>query len=313
VLAGYAFGAERPSLVAGAASPLSASTVGSIELSWNRPRDVGLRPALPGSLNTLTAAFGTDYLDPYHATGGALGVERQMGGWTGHIGVSAERHRPLGKVVAAGPLGGGDFRPVRPVAAGDLLALRLGARRGAGDIAGTSWGGEVTLDAGLFDGEPFARPLANLLWVRPVGEKGADLRVRFAAGAAPGAPPQQLFLIGGLNTLPGYDYRSFVGDVVAAADAELGADLWWPWIRGRLTLAAGYSDLVWFDDPASNGGTGISPTRDWLARTTGGIRPAAGIGVGLFFDILRADVARGLDGGRWQLLLSVHPDLWPIL
>jgi hypothetical protein len=35
--------------------------------------------------------------------------------------------------------------------------------------------------------------------------------------------------------------------------------------------------------------------------------------VGLFFDIIRIDAARGLRGGEWQLLFSVHPDLWTVL
>jgi alpha-beta hydrolase superfamily lysophospholipase len=32
------------------------------------------------------------------------------------------------------------------------------------------------------------------------------------------------------------------------------------------------------------------------------------------WDILRLDLARGLSsGGRWQLVLSVHPELWDML
>jgi hypothetical protein len=214
--------------------------------------------------------------------------------------------------VGSAPLGGDDFRQVREVPAGALFGATLTLRRPAGDLAGGTWGGSVSLEAGSFDGEAYARPFIDLLRVEHFQDRAAEVRIRLAAGAAPGAPPQKLFLIGGLNTLPGYDYRTFVGDLAAAADVELSADLWRPWIRGRALLAAGWTDLHWLDDPGDDAGM-ISPTRDWLDRTTGGIRPAAGFGIGLLFDILRVDVARGLDGGRWQLLLSVHPDLWPIL
>jgi hypothetical protein len=199
------------------------------------------------------------------------------------------------------------------VADGNLTAARLALGRTIAEGGGPPWGGALTLEAGVFDGEPFARPLADLLWRARSLDRAADVRIRFAAGAAPGAPPQRLFLIGGVNTLPGYDYRGFVGDFFALADAELSVDLWGPWIRGRVGLSAGYTDLFWFDDPAGSDDTVVSPTRDWLARPTIRIKPAVSTGVGLFFDILRADLARGLDGGSWQLLLSVHPDLWPIL
>src|SRR5690606_38757407 len=107
------------------------------------------------------------------------------------------------------------------VRSGDLAGARVTLRRPAGTIAGNAWGGSLSLEAGVFEGEGFARPTVDLLRVLPFDARTAELRLRLAAGAAPGAPPQRLFLLGGLNTLPGYDYRSFVGDIAFAADAEL--------------------------------------------------------------------------------------------
>jgi hypothetical protein len=43
------------------------------------------------------------------------------------------------------------------------------------------------------------------------------------------------------------------------------------------------------------------------------MRASAGAGVGLFWDVVRLDVVRGLRGGEWQLLFSVKPSLWNVL
>jgi hypothetical protein len=39
-----------------------------------------------------------------------------------------------------------------------------------------------------------------------------------------------------------------------------------------------------------------------------------GAGLGLFFDIIRVDVARGLtDGGVWELIIEANPSFWDFL
>jgi hypothetical protein len=52
------------------------------------------------------------------------------------------------------------------------------------------------------------------------------------------------------------------------------------------------------------------PLRAWNTSTTDGLRLSAGVGAGVFFDMLRLDVVRG---DEWQLLLSLNPDLWSML
>src|SRR5690606_19414539 len=228
LLGGYAFGAKRPSVIATATMPISASVQGSAEVAWNRVRDIGLRPSPPQAMNTVTASFGADYLDPYHATGAAVSFERAFRSWTGGLRLFGERHRSLTRSVGSAPFGGGDFRAVLPVTPGVLFGAALTFRRPAGDFASSSWGGAISLEAGAFDGEAYARPLVDLVRVTHFQSRAADLRLRLAAGAAPGAPVQKLFLVGGLNTLPGYDYRSFAGDLAVTADAEFSADIWRP-------------------------------------------------------------------------------------
>jgi hypothetical protein len=41
--------------------------------------------------------------------------------------------------------------------------------------------------------------------------------------------------------------------------------------------------------------------------------PSAGIGALAFFDLLRVDVARGLNDGRWSFSIDLTRDFWRIL
>jgi hypothetical protein len=49
------------------------------------------------------------------------------------------------------------------------------------------------------------------------------------------------------------------------------------------------------------------------APLTRGIYPSAGIGLLTVFDVLRFDVARGLNHGRWIFYVDVNRDFWNIL
>ena len=71
--AGYAIASERFSFGGTARADFPDGTGLRLEGFGNAMHDIGLRPAVPGALNTLSSAFlGTDYLDPYYASGGTL-------------------------------------------------------------------------------------------------------------------------------------------------------------------------------------------------------------------------------------------------
>src|SRR5690606_13608736 len=113
------------------------------------------------------------------------------------------------------------FRPVLPVDEGTLVSGRLALTRGAPLGAATGWRAAASLEAGAFEGDAYGRPGVELELFRRSPDRHAEVRGRVAAGLAFGAPPaQRLFLIGGPNTLPGYGYRSFIGDRYALADVE---------------------------------------------------------------------------------------------
>ena len=268
--------------------------------------DLGPRAGAPGALNTLTAGIaGEDYLDPYYATGAGFTAERPLAGpWGLRLDVAAEehhsarlaQHRTLFEDSAA-------FRPVLPVDEGTLVSGRLALTRAVPIEAGAGWRGAAWLEAGAFEGDPYGRPGAELEWFRRSAGRRAEVRGRVSAGLAFGAPPaQRLFLVGGPGTLPGYRYRGFIGDRYVLADVEASHALIGPWVRLRAIGALGWADVDAASIPAG-----------WDVAPTGGLRTAVGAGFGLIYDILRIDLARGLNDGRWQVILSVRPDLHDFL
>jgi hypothetical protein len=127
-----------------------------------------------------------------------------------------------------------------------------------------------------------------------------------AAGAAFGELPRSaLYLIGGRGTVPGYPFREWGGDKFATLRATTSADVWSPLVRGRLFGAAGWSDV---------GTVGRESLLNWGADTARDPLLSVGAGVGIFYDIIRVDVARGLtDRGRWELIIEANPSFWDFL
>jgi hypothetical protein len=160
------------------------------------------------------------------------------------------------------------------------------------------------LDGGTFEGNGFAIPHAQLQLRRGSDDRRSSTELRITAGAALGSPsPQQLFLIGGRHTLPGYAYRAFTGDVFTLANFEAGHDLAYPFVRARITAAAGWT-----------GTRDVALPVSWNVVETRSVRTSAGAGLGFVYDLLRFDVVRGLSrGGEWQLLVSLDPRIWPWL
>jgi hypothetical protein len=183
------------------------------------------------------------------------------------------------------------------------------------DAGLSAWSGQLAVEAGCFEGECYGRPTVDALVVRHSADRSGDLTLRGSAGFVTGTPPaQRMFLLGGRNTLPGYAYRRFAGDAFAIADAELARDIARPWVRGRLLAAAGWVGARERVDTSPGAGPPYpNAFLDWQASSTEGMRASAGAGVGLFWDVVRLDVVRGLRGGEWQLLFSVKPSLWNVL
>ena len=268
--------------------------------------DLGLAPGIDPLLSSLSAAFrGEDYRDPYRVTDAeARIVHTRPGGGTTSASLAFERHRSATLGVTASPFDADrQFRGVRQIADGHFVRASLGARLGFGWPGGGRGRGE-------------ARTLLR------TGDTGSGLALETSAegrwGPASGthevkllltgwgwwgdALPQGHRLAGGRGTLPGYSYRSFGGERLAVASLVASSDAVGPFLRVRGGLHSGWAD----------GGRGAIAT-EWESRGTEGIALSASLGVGLLWDLIRVDVARGTAsarGGEWQLLLSLDPRWW---
>jgi hypothetical protein len=298
---------------------------GEVELRWSRfpvtagargfvneLGDVGPIPAGSGALNTLHALVaGRDHTDPYYRSGaqGEIGGRLRPGrSW--RLAAELAEHRPAEVRSDFGLFAApSTFRPVHSVDGGTLRSVALSLREQVVESAAWRSGGELTLRGGSLnpDGNGATLDFGTAVgeWTLGRAREGRDLELRMRAGAAAGElPVQELFLVGGRGSVPGHAFRGLGGDRFAVAEVTHSFPLLPPALRGRLIGTAGWV------------GAG-SPSEGALGRwepTTTGARGSLGAGLGIFYDILRVDLARGLgEGGRWELVVETRSSFWDFL
>lgn len=305
--AGYRFGAEQPWADAAYSRDAEQHDV-AVGFSLRGLRDLGVAPGVPAGLNTLAAVLlGDDYLDPWYATGGWLRYRRSLGRELGAaLLVRAERHASATLTEREALIGGSDpFRPVRRIDEGDLSSVAASLVRTAPDPTAAAWFGKAAAELGRFAGAWYLRPELELGHRWSTAGRFADLVVRGAGGMVLGTPPsQRLFVLGGTGTLPGYEYRDRIGTRYVLLDGEASVALLDPWIRLRVIGAVGATGGLSSASPA----TGGSAWHGWGVATDSALRASAGVGASLLWDLIRVDWIRGLSGGEWKMLLSIHPD-----
>ncbi|HET7233396.1 MAG TPA: hypothetical protein VFJ16_25515 [Longimicrobium sp.] len=285
----------------------------------NQPRDIAVAPVISGAMNTLSAALaGRDYSDLFYASGGRIDLQRPVArGWTGTFTARAEDQRSAALETEQSAFG--DFRPVRPINDGVMLGGAVSLTHASPSGKAVAWNATVGVDGGhlaldtdtsstapLTEDPNFIRPRLDVGLTHRWKTADARLETALSAGAAAGTlPAQALYLIGGRGTVPGYAFRAYGGDRFATLRTTLSADLRAPFIRGRLLGAAGWSDV---------GGPGQDALARWGAVPMTTPKFSVGAGLGIFYDILRVDVARGLSsGGRWELMIEANPSFWDFL
>lgn len=298
---GYAFGADHGlgsiSISAGEAPSLAVSAY------LNRPEDIGIAPAASGVMNSVTSLLAArDHIDPYYASGAGISARTPVGAWSAIAAVRVERHRAAALEETYSVFGDG-FREVRPIEELDGVAIgearvERAFRPGRADDHGM----RLSLRAGKVlasGGGAWFEPGLGLGYRRGWRPADASLEVRASGGALIGDAPDHLgYLFGGRGTVPGFPFRRFGGDRFALLDGVASAEIAQPWIRGRIRGSAGW---VGGDPPA-------------LAVEPDGPRASVGLGVGLLYDILRLDVARGIGrGGGWELVVEAHHAFWDFL
>ncbi|HSJ32165.1 MAG TPA: hypothetical protein VK933_12070 [Longimicrobiales bacterium] len=308
---GYAFGPDRPWAAVEASSDGGSSTNVSFRAAYRDYRDMGIAPALPGAVNTLSALFlGRDYTDPYHVTGAGIRLTRPLGrALRMDVELAGERHISASRTQSTALLNDGrEFRAVRQIDDGDLSFGVVTLRRPMPDARADDWSVTLATEVGAFAGSFYVRPTVGAAIRRSSADHRRDIVVAGSAGMTTAdAPSQRLFLLGGQGTLSGYPFRSFAGTRYALMDAQASQTVLEPWLRLRLVGSVGAAGGLRPDDVAADGE--LPAWQAWNVRGTDGIRTSAGGGVSVFWDVLRMDAVRGLNGGDWRFVLSFHPDL----
>jgi hypothetical protein len=303
---GYAFERNDGQLAVDVRSSPSPSGL-NVGAWWNELQNAG--GELPGASRTVNTLSGLltnhDYTDPYFTSG--AGVRYGWGlGTSSSLEVGAEwaRHRSGTNVVDDG-LGGGPAiesttdRPVLSVDEGDDRAVEVTY---ATRTAARGFESSATARLGGIEDQAYA----SLWWVttlrRELHQRGAALEAGLRVGiSTEDAPVQTLFLLGGRHTLPGYAFRSFIGNQMALLRVEASQAVLAPWIKAHVFGAAGVTGF----------GRSILPDPGWLRRSTDGVKSSAGLGLNLGWDMLRLDVGRGLnDGGDWEFVFSIQRRFW---
>jgi hypothetical protein len=320
---GWAFGPEHP-----VATAQAVWTKPNFRLQGdayaNLPRDLQPGPNASGAMNSLTALLGgRDYTDLYYARGAEIGGTRSaFGAWKGTLAVRFEDQLSASREATFSVFGGsGHFRPVLRIDDGKMLRGSLTLSRAVPSGVARGWSASLTAAGGRLGADgggafSFFRPTAEVGVIRRWTARDASLDARLSGGVGLGdVPSQELFLLGGRGTIPGFDYRSFGGRRFGLLRTTASAELLKPWVRGRLHAAAGWvgdaPDEVVFHPPAhvfdpGFGSAGLSTT----------LRPrvSVGAGVSLVYDILRFDVHHGIGpDGRWELVLEANPTFWDFL
>jgi len=295
---GWAFGRSKAEVSGEMDWILGRSTLTAA--GWvNELTDIGPFSAASGLVSTVGGMFrGDDWTDPYFRTGGGLGVTTPLGSIAlGRAAVVWESQDEAS--LELDPLGSTEARAVRPVTEGTDLRLEIGAGRGLGTWLGS--GSTMSLDVELSALADFG----YTRWVATLStsprEPDATWSWEGSAGVGFGTgtlPEQRLLLLGGRGTVPGYEFRPFAGDAAAFANVAISRSLWHPWVRLRGLAAAGWTGL---------GDAGGAAAERFGATATGNVRTSLGVGVSLFYDLVRLDAARGLDDGEWEWIVSVTP------
>jgi hypothetical protein len=302
---------------------------GSVALAWERAdrrgaglflerthRDAGDVAEVSLLRNSVAAQeLGSDYTDPYGVR--AAGAWLALGEWHGAAlrleGVLA-RHDRL--EVHAEP-SFGRYEDVVAVWSLDVQRVSLRAERPLrpGPF-GLAWRLEANVGAIWYDGRDtalaggtrsLARAFALIEAERALGSSTLALRTLGGAVDAEGAvPPQALLYLGGPISAPGYDFHAFSGSRAFAQRFELRVPVPAPAVpMGRFGRTPGTATVAPFANFAWTGGE--------VVPAAGGWHPSVGLGVLLLFDLVRFDVARGLDDGRWSFSVDLTREFWRIL
>ena len=266
-----------------------------------RLTDIGPIQAASGVTSTASLGInGEDFTDPYFRDGARATF---FFPWLGsRSSISAGWERQESALLSTGV---DDARPIRPIRDGNMWSTTASLRPQLPGVLGARVTGRLDAEGGILDGDGYARWLFGVeLDGRRLGSPWgweAEIGGALSAGTL---PPQRLVLLGGRRTVPGYTFRRWGGDQAFLVRLLGSRRVIGRWLNVRAFATAG-----------SVGITSVSAGAAELfgASASGGLRPSLGAGIGMVNDFLRVDVARGLDDGVWEWMVSFNKDIWPML
>jgi hypothetical protein len=314
VLAGYSFAARRWQAQGRIEMAVGARLDLELHAYFNRVADVSAWTPSSGAVATLAALIaGEDYREPYWASGAQVTLARRFRGSRGRITLAVEDWEPA--QLDADVNIDRSYRDVRLLDTGDVarVAMRLESPRivALESVGGSSWEAQVegaTRELASDFEYAYLTLSGEHLWRDLAG--GTRLRLWARAGAVGGSaiPTQRLFPAGGRSTVRGYAFHRYVGNLYGALGSELSRSLWYPFLSVDL-----FADMGWV---AIEGNGATAAVARWNlqgdeAGPTRGPLIGLGAGVGLVFDILWVELARGVtQAGSWELVVRVRPEFW---
>ena len=297
---GYSFGRDQGQFSLDFGKTISKQGLG-VRVRVNELKNVSEQ--LAGSNPTTNTLMGLladqDYTDPYFSSNAELGYTWTVGGYS-MLSLNGvwERHSSGENVVSPNSVRGGIHRSVRNVDEGTGWALE-GSYSNLIDIRGFRTLAKARI--GNFNSHSYA----SLWWDSSFQKQLNSLRTTIEGRVQIGlsskeTPYQSLYLLGGRHTLPGYSYRSFIGNRMLLMRIEGSQSLLKPWLSIHAFAVTGKIGL-----------SGQNFRNGWPNQDSDGFKSSAGMGIGLGWDLLRFDVGKGLDeGGDWEFIFSVKRSFW---
>jgi hypothetical protein len=264
----------------------------------------------PGFSALLGSLDNYDYVDRRSA---ALSLTRVLGSLdrglaTVQFGVANDRSER--KRLSRGLFGADDFRSNRGVDEGtsfvSVADLELHPNVG-GEFVEPGVGGRLHLESGRGDLD-WTRAEVELSVRKYIGPYSFAAQADGGLVAGSDPPPQQLFELGGDESLPGYDYKEFAGDRAALfrTFASYRFGIWQrPQRIWRNYMIPGISPGIaasvqggWTEFSSAGAVRAASRLINGampIPRGTNGVRATVGAGLTFFSDIVHIGVARPMD------------------
>jgi hypothetical protein len=275
---GYPFGHQIPELTVELDFDLGAERI-QFAGYHQRLSDIGPIQAASGITSSISLGInGEDFTDPYFADGARVSFRFPF--LRGTSSISAAWERQTTPLLSTGVE---DARPIRPIRDGDMWSMTASLRPRLPDLVGATVTGRLDTEGGVLEDDGFVRWLFGVELDSPMLGSPWAWEAEIGGALAVGTlPPQRLVLARLVGSRRVID----------------------PWVSLRGFATAGWVGISSVSAESADFFGALPSDR---------VRSSLGAGIGVFNDLLRLDVARGLDDGVWEWMVSLNKTIWPML